>query len=120
MPSRREIESPEQLLAILLTIGKHRIHDEGRRFDRQRRGHRLVSLDGPEAKNFPEYGISPAELAACRDQIDAVLKRRSPLHSEIVDLHGKGHTCDEISRIVGRSTGQVRRVLKEIKAEFTG
>ena len=114
-----EIETPEQLLRLLLTIGKDDIRDERRRFDRKRCGCRLVSLDDERAQTAAECGLSPGDLLAFRERLETVLEGRTPLHRRIVELR-QTHTCDEIAIIVGRSVGHVRRVLKKIREELAG
>ncbi len=115
-----EIETPDQLIAVLLTIGTNHIRDMRRRFDRERCGRRLVSLEDGEAQAAPDRDVSSHDLIAFRDRLEAVLRGRPQLHAWIVELRGSGHTCDEIAGVVGRSVRQVRRVLADIEAELTG
>ncbi len=115
-----EIETPAQLLAVLLAMGQNHLRDQRRRFDRKLHGCRAVSLDDVAAEAVPDRGPLPGDLADVRDQLEAVLRRHPAHHRRIVELRGDGHTCEEIAELIGRSEGQVRRMLAKIEAELSG
>ena len=115
-----EIQTPDKLMAVLLKIGTNHIRDQLRRFDHEHGGWRQVPLDDERAQAAADRGGLPDDAMAMRDRLEAVLLRRPPEHRQILDLRVKGHTCRGIAGIVGRSAGQVRRVLAEIEQELVG
>ena len=111
------IESPEELVKLLIKTAINHFRDQRRHFEAEG-GCRAVSLDDAEAQAVPDCGVSPDSSADFRDRLQAALVRRPAHHREIIARRRDGYTCREIARIVGRSEGQVRRILQEIVAEL--
>lgn len=55
---------------------------------------------------------TPDEAAVMREETEAMMRRRSPLHRQVLEYHLQGYSEDETSRMVRCSERTVRRALE--------
>ncbi len=114
-------ENPRHLLAYLVGVAKNKVFEEHRRRTSQkyniarqeplfvRRGNREVPRD------VPGTDPSPSQDAQAGDRLAQILKGRSPLERQVVDLRRLGLTYDQIAEQLSLHEGAVRRIVTSIR-----
>jgi RNA polymerase sigma-70 factor (ECF subfamily) len=105
-----ELERPEQLVRLLVTMARHKVASAARAEHRQRRDQRRLSSGGEEelarvtdSRPGPEDSVAGAELL--RRFRDAL----SVEERQLVDLRGEGLPWTEVATRLG-GTAQARRM----------
>ena len=103
-----DLESPERLLALLVTIARRKVAYHARRHKAQMRDqHR----EEPLTRETPEpvaLDPSPSRLVAGRELLDEFRRRLSAEERCLADMRGQGHEWAEIAAQLG-GTPQARR-----------
>ncbi len=81
-----KIETPRQLVALLLRIATNHLRRELRRFHRKRRGYDVVPLDDAQAQSVPDLDGPPECAIAMLDRLEAVLARCPEHHRQMLGL----------------------------------
>lgn len=104
-----QLETPEQLLGMLVRMARNKLASAARHATRQRRDHRrAVAADGlARAARSP----TPSAQVAAHEMLDAVRLRLSPEERQIVELRQQGHDWEEIGRRLGASPEALRKRL---------
>jgi RNA polymerase sigma factor (sigma-70 family) len=106
-----ELDSPERLLALLLTMARNKVAQQARRQQAQRRDNRReVSLD-EHVLAVASAEPSPSRLAIGRELLDAFRGRLTDEERRLADLRSQGCEWVEIARELGGSPQALRKRL---------
>jgi RNA polymerase sigma-70 factor (ECF subfamily) len=106
-----DLDGPEKLKALLLTMARNKVAQQSRRQQAQRRDvRRVVSLDAtlPPMKAADP---SPSRVAIGREVLEAFRGRLTPEELRLADLRAQGFAWDEIAREFGRTPQALRKQL---------
>lgn len=116
-----DLESPERLLALLVTMTRNRVIDEHRRqtaAKRQPGGDPLATID-----NLIQDGDGPRTAAAAKEMLSEIRARLTPDELEVADRRNAGQSWAEIAAEIGESADSLRkrleRGLKRVRDEIT-
>lgn len=120
-----DLQTPEQLLKLLVTMARNRVVDWARHANADRRnGQREVSLDLESGEPRPIAGKDPgpASVVVNRELLDRVRDRLSPAERQLMEQRAAGHEWDTIAAGLGEQTNTVRmrltRALDRIATEL--
>ena len=106
---RYELEGPEQLVRLLVTMTRHRLVSRVRRERRLVRDVRRLAADPGILEGVVDSRPSPSEIVSRREEWELLKSSLSDEEQEIVDLRLAGHSWDEIATRLG-GTGPARRM----------
>lgn len=120
-----DVESPSQLVGLLVTMARNRITDLARRQQSDRRdGRRTVSLEqlaGP-AGGMAATDPSPSEIAVGQELLNRVRSLLTTDERPIFEWRTAGHGWDEIAQRLQSQSSTVRmrfvRALDRVSAEL--
>jgi RNA polymerase sigma factor (sigma-70 family) len=101
-----DLDRPEQLVSLLVTIARNKVVSAARHHRRQRRDNRRTSGALAEAV---DDSPSPSELASGKELLQRLRQRFSTEERQLADLRGKGLAWAEIAVRLG-GTAQARRM----------
>ena len=104
-----EIETPEQLVSLLIGMTRNKLAFQVRRQRARRRDGRLVEATRVEELMVASTTPGPSQVASDHDLIDAVRHRLGEEELLLVDLRAEGYEWSEIARRLGGSA-QARRM----------
>jgi DNA-directed RNA polymerase specialized sigma24 family protein len=104
-----DLESPEQLVKLLLQMTRNKLAFQVRRQRARRRDSRLLAAAPVDELNVASTCPGPSQLASDHDLIDAVRRRLDDEERQIADLRGEGWEWSEIALRLGGSA-QARRM----------
>lgn len=120
-----DVESPRDLLNLLVTMARNRVTDWVRRDRATRRdGRRDVSLEANDlsAKEFVEPSSGPSSIAADRELLDRFRSRLSQDEQRLMEWRAEGWQWTEIGQKLNEHPAAVRmrftRALDRVTAEF--
>lgn len=120
-----DLESPEQLLKLLVTMARNRLTDWARRGTTERRdGRRDVPLDaiGDSTVALPDGTPTPSAVVANRELLDELQRRLTPEERQIVRWRGDGESWTRIAERLGTQSNAVRmrlvRALDRVSEEL--
>jgi RNA polymerase sigma-70 factor (ECF subfamily) len=104
-----DLDRPEQLLKLLVTMARNKLASAARRQHRQRRDQRRAA-DGPEGlEGVADDGPSPSDLVAGRELLDRLRQRLSDEERQLADLRAEGRSWADIAARLG-GKAQARRM----------
>lgn len=109
-----EMEKPEQLLALLVTMTRNRVIDEHRRQTAQKR-----KTEGESAvpeSDIVDAGAGPRSVTIAKELVDEVRRRLSPEELAIADLRTAGKSWQEISDELNLPADTLRKRLERALA----
>lgn len=111
--------SPEQFVAFLAAMARHKVVDEYRRRVHTQKYDvtRERSLDDNSAvsdANIRARTPTPSQVAQAHERWDALVEGRPPRDQEILRLRCDGFNYDEIGRRLGVNERTVRRVFERL------
>jgi DNA-directed RNA polymerase specialized sigma24 family protein len=104
-----DLETPEQLVKLLLRMTRNKLALQVRRQRARRRDHRMLAAARVDELNVPSSYPGPSELASDHDLIDAVRFRMDDEERQIADMRAEGWEWSEIAGRLGGSP-QARRM----------
>lgn len=115
-----DIESPQHLLALLVTMTRNRVTDMARQHTAARRDVRRETSD--QTGVVPDSEPTPASAAASEELLAAVRSRLSVDELDLVDRRSKGQSWQEIATDLGHKPDAVRkkldRALERVRKEI--
>jgi RNA polymerase sigma-70 factor (ECF subfamily) len=97
-----EIDRPDQLLRLLVTMTRNKLIYQVRRQRRQRRDNRLIDESGQEKlQQTVAGGTSPSDVVAQREVLEKVRNQLSEEERQIADLRGQGKEWGEVATLLG-------------------
>ncbi len=120
-----DIQTPEELLKLLITMARNRIVDWARRSNAERRdGRRDVSLqhDDGSDREIASSDASPVSVLVNRDLLEQVRSRLSAEELKLMEQRADGLGWNEIAAKTGDQVNAVRmrltRALDRVAAEL--
>jgi RNA polymerase sigma-70 factor (ECF subfamily) len=105
-----ELDTPQQLQRLLVTMARNKLASAARSQFRQRRDQRRVTAAGEEKlKGVAADGPTPSEVVAGREILERVQQSLSEEERQLADLRGKGFAWKDIAARLG-GTAQARRM----------
>jgi RNA polymerase sigma factor (sigma-70 family) len=118
---RYDISTPEQLIALALTIVRRKVSRQWRKLKRQQ------SLSGGVSKSedLPDLIASlsasdsdPAQIASVREATAHVLKGLNETETRVMELRLEGHTTAEVARRLGLDADVLRVKLSRLRRQL--
>src|SRR5262249_10966176 len=105
-----DLDTPEQLQRLLVTMAKNKLASAARSQHCQRRDQRRVAADGAEklkavAANVP----TPSQIVAGKELLERLRQALSDEERQLADLRGEGLAWGDIATRLG-GTAQARRM----------
>lgn len=117
-----ELDRPEQLLRLLVTMARNKLIYQVRRQRRQRRDNRLVDEAGQEKLQTVASGASPSDVVAQREILQKVRERLNEEERKIADLRGQGREWAEVAAHMGGTPEgrrkQLARAIERVAEEL--
>jgi len=122
-PATVSFDTPENLIAYLVTIARNKIVDEirQRHVSIKRNINRERSLDGSaafQAEALEARQPTPSQLAVAKEQWEAWLRKVPSHHEHVLHLLRQGNTQREIAQKLGVDVKTVRRVIHKLAPEY--
>jgi DNA-directed RNA polymerase specialized sigma24 family protein len=115
-----DLEQPEQLLALLVRMARHKLADQVSKQQAQRRDVRRVR--GMEGGDVAAPDPSPSEWCAGQELLQEVRKRLSAEERHLADRRGEGHDWAAIAAEIGGTADgrrmQLARALDRVAAQL--
>lgn len=117
-----ELESPRQLLKLLVAITRNKVAFQARKHRSQRRDHRRVARSDLQEMEVADSTPSPDRLAEGQNLLQEVRERLAADERQIADLRGLGKSWPEIAAELGGTAEarrkQLTRALDRVAAEL--
>jgi RNA polymerase sigma-70 factor (ECF subfamily) len=104
-----DLQRPEQLVKLLVTMARNKLISAARRQRRQRRDHRRIAAAGADLHQIASREPDPGERAAGKELLDRAQGLLSHEEKQLVELRSQGLGWGEIAGQVG-GTAQARRM----------
>lgn len=125
--SQYELQTPEQLLKLLITMARNKLASQARKEQAQRRDSRRRDAAG-DAGEAAAAGPDPGQQVAARELLQQVYHRLSPDERRLVDLRNQGRDWAAIAAQLGgtpvvlrkRLSRALDRVARELRLDDTG
>jgi RNA polymerase sigma-70 factor (ECF subfamily) len=103
-----DLDRPEQMLKLLVSMARNKLASQARRQSRQRRDHRRAA-DTPEKLEIVDDTPSPSRVLASKELLEQFRQGLSDEERQVADLRGQGLGWAEIATELG-GTAQARRM----------
>lgn len=106
-----DIQTPEELLKLLVTMARNRVIDWARRSQADRRdGRRDVSIEGEDGQQmqFASNEPGPASVLISRELLDQVRSRLTPEELKLMEQRAEGLDWNQIAAETGDQANAVR------------
>jgi RNA polymerase sigma-70 factor (ECF subfamily) len=118
-----DLENPQQLIKLLVTMARNKLATAATRQQRQRRDNRRVEPGGgDELAQVATPGASPSRIVAGKDLLERVRRSLDPEERQIADLRGQGYAWAEVAAQMGGTAEarrkQLTRALERVTAEL--
>jgi RNA polymerase sigma-70 factor (ECF subfamily) len=117
------LDTPDQLLGLLVTMTRNRVVDEHRRQTRKKRGSGEAPLLA-ESNMVVEGSPGPKTAFEMKDLLDQVRSHLTPEELEIADRRNLGKSWNEIADELSESSEVLRkrleRALERVRGHFKG
>jgi RNA polymerase sigma-70 factor (ECF subfamily) len=108
-----EIESPEQLVHLLVAMARNKLRDKARQQTAQRRDQRRLGTGDPAALDaVPDSADSPSQIIAGRELLERVRGELSDEERFLAEQRALGHEWAAIAAEVGGSPEALRKKLE--------
>ena len=105
-----DLERPEQLVGLLVTMARNKLASAARREHRGRRDHRrLAEKAAEDLEGVPDAGDGPGEVLATRELLDRFRRALSDEERRIVERRTAGLAWADVAAELG-GTAQSRRM----------
>lgn len=106
-----DIQTPEELLKLLVTMARNRVIDWARRSQADRRdGRRDVSIEGDDGQQmqFASNQPGPVSVLVSRELLEQVRSRLAPEELKLMEQRAEGLDWNEIAAQTGDQANAVR------------
>ena len=104
-----DLETPEQLLALLATMVRNKATDRVRSEQRDRRDVRRVAKTSVEELGLQEVQKTPGSLVAHQEMLNIVRDQLNDEENEIAGLRLNGCSWEEIAQQIGGTSEAIRK-----------
>jgi len=116
--SQYRIDTPAQLVKLLVSMARNKIADQFRREQAAVRDNRRVEPGDIRERDLHGEGPTPSQWAANRDLIAEFRKRMSPEERQLVDQRALGQEWPEIAIELGGTADGLRKKLDRALARI--
>lgn len=107
-----DLENPQQLLKLLVTMACNKVTDQARRQRARRRSEQKGRNVEPEVlEAVADIADTPSAMIARRELLDAARRRLSPGELQLVEERAQGKEWTEIAAATGESPEALRKRL---------
>lgn len=105
-----DLQEPQQLIRLLVTMTRHKVASAARRQYRQKRDSRRLQTDDSQAlAGVAGEELTPSEIIVGEELLQRARSLFRGEEAQIAELRGQGQSWDEIAQQLG-GTAQARRV----------
>jgi RNA polymerase sigma factor (sigma-70 family) len=105
-----DLEQPEQLVRLLVTMARNKLASKARQEHRQRRDNRRVAVTDPAIlEELADQQPTPSDILSRRELLERMRASLTDEERIIADLRGQGLAWEEVAERLGGS-GQARRM----------
>jgi RNA polymerase sigma-70 factor (ECF subfamily) len=104
-----DLDQPEQLVGLLVTMARNKLASAARRQTRQKRDHRRAGRGEDELADLADQGPSPSRVLAGKELLEQFRQRLSEEERQLADLRQKGLSWAEVAAQMG-GTAPARRM----------
>jgi RNA polymerase sigma-70 factor (ECF subfamily) len=105
-----ELNSPDDLRKLLVTMACNRFNDQARRKNAARRGAGVARVDSPDAiLGCADPAATPSQVVAYRDLYEHARDRLTPEERVLFDRRSQGYDWAEIADECGKSAEALRK-----------
>jgi RNA polymerase sigma-70 factor (ECF subfamily) len=105
------LDTPEQLLKLLVSMARNKLALMARRQRAQRRDYRRTARVGVDAAGVAAGGGTPSQRVAARELLQEVRRRLTPEELQVMELRQQGHDWPAIAAQLGGSAEALRKKL---------
>ena len=117
-----ELDTPEQLLKLLITMARHKLSKARRDRHRARRDPRREVEGSAVQQGLMAQGTSPSRQVEAKELLAAVQERMTDEERRLVEMRGQGHDWAAIAAELGGSPEALRkrlaRAVARVEAEL--
>jgi RNA polymerase sigma-70 factor (ECF subfamily) len=106
-----ELDTPEDLLKLLATIARHKVANQVKRQQADRRDYRREELVGDQGSMLQSPQAGPAELAEARELLAKVREQLSDDERDLAERRARGNSWAEIAAVGGGTAEGMRKKL---------
>ena len=106
-----ELDNPEQLLKLLVSMARHKLASQVRHQQAERRDNRRVISVDQQENALLDPAASPSWHASSKELLEEVQRRLSPEERQLVDLRNEGHDWATIAAQLGSNAVVLRKKL---------
>lgn len=105
-----EIDQPEQLINLLVTMANNRVASRARRENAQKRDRRRLAA-GADPGLCPSPEPTPSQQIAAHDLLQAIRDRLTPAERRLMELRSQGHDWQAIAILLEENAAALRKRL---------
>jgi RNA polymerase sigma-70 factor (ECF subfamily) len=106
-----DLDNPEGLLKLLVTMARNKLRDQARREQAGRRDHRRLEAGGLDGCEALDAGASPSRIVAGQELVSELRRRLSPAELYLVDQRAQGRNWTDLAAEAGASPDALRKRL---------
>jgi RNA polymerase sigma factor (sigma-70 family) len=106
-----ELETPAQLVNLLLTMARNKLAGRARREHAARRDCRRLAGDGGQTAALASREPGPVQQAITRETLHEVYRRLTPEERRLIELRNQGSDWNTIAAALGDSAEGLRKKL---------
>ncbi len=106
-----ELEQPDQLLKLLVSMARNKVAYHARAQQAQRRDNRRAQSSSEFEGQLPDNAGTPSRHVAAKELLEEVQRRLTPDERELVELRNQGVEWAEIASRLGGSAEALRKKL---------
>jgi RNA polymerase sigma-70 factor (ECF subfamily) len=106
-----ELDKPEQLLRLLVTMARNKLADQARQEQAERRDNRRIATGSSGQRLIAAAEPSPSRRASARELLQQVHDRLTPQERRLAELRAAGREWSEIAAEVGGNVEALRKRL---------
>lgn len=106
-----ELDSPEQLMRLLVTITRNKLSNQANRLRAQRRDLRRTTSIGDDAQSLADAASDPSEQASAREVLEKVRGELDEDERYLAEQRALGRGWNEIADEVGGTAVALRKKL---------
>jgi len=107
-----DLERPEQLLALLVTMARNRLLDHARRYSTERRDQqRVVSDNEEQLAAIADPATTPSQILSERELAEAVRRQLTEEERYLAEQRAEGRDWADLARELGNQPDAIRKKL---------
>jgi RNA polymerase sigma factor (sigma-70 family) len=116
-----DLESPKQMLNLLITMAQNRLRDHVRGQHAERRDQRRVLADGaPALEAVPDEQATPSQIVAAKELFQKMCGQLSPEEKYLVEQRAQGREWQELADELGGNADALRMKLTRALNRLSG